>query len=224
MSSSLTCGPYESAVSMKFTPSSTARRRTAFASSRSGGGPQMPRPVIRIAPKPRRLTVRSPPTSMVPASPALRGRDSDMVPTLPAGNRPDQGPRRRRRSHRVSRGAKWSTAGVRTIDGPTTTPAEKGIDGQGVLDQHVHRHPRRGPAGLVRAAGRAGDDGGRRAVPGPRQPGRRLRGGHHPAHHADRVPQRGRGRRDVRSPAYQEALRVLGDAAEREIRIIEAVD
>ena len=27
-----------------------------------------------------------------------------------------------------------------------------------------------------------------------------------------------------RSPAYQEALRALGDAAEREIRIIEAVD
>ena len=27
-----------------------------------------------------------------------------------------------------------------------------------------------------------------------------------------------------RSPGYQEALRVLGDAAEREIRIIEAVD
>ena len=26
------------------------------------------------------------------------------------------------------------------------------------------------------------------------------------------------------SPAYQEALRVLGDAAEREIRIVEAVD
>ena len=67
MSSSLTFGPYESAVSMKFTPSSTARRRTAIASSRSAGGPQIPGPVIRIAPKPSRLTVRSPPTSMVPA-------------------------------------------------------------------------------------------------------------------------------------------------------------
>src|SRR5262245_61517094 len=68
MSVSLTCGPYESAVSMKLTPSSTARRRTALAASRSGGSPQMPRPVMRIAPKPRRLTVRSPPRVIVPAA------------------------------------------------------------------------------------------------------------------------------------------------------------
>ena len=33
-------------MSMKLTPSSTARRRTAFATSRSAGGPQMPSPVI----------------------------------------------------------------------------------------------------------------------------------------------------------------------------------
>src|SRR5262245_3387006 len=51
---------------MKFTPSSTTRRNTALATSRSGGSPQMPGPVIRIAPKPMRCTVRSPPTSMVP--------------------------------------------------------------------------------------------------------------------------------------------------------------
>src|SRR5215211_324354 len=38
----------------------------------------MPSPVIRIAPKPRRLTVRSPPTSIVPAIPACRLGDSDM--------------------------------------------------------------------------------------------------------------------------------------------------
>ncbi len=57
-------------MSMKLTPSSIARRNTAFASSRSAGGPQMPSPVIRMAPKPRRLTVRSPPTSIVPAIPA----------------------------------------------------------------------------------------------------------------------------------------------------------
>src|SRR5881397_1287721 len=46
---------------MKLTPSSTARRKTFFAFSRSGGQPQIPSPVRRIAPKPRRLTNRSPP-------------------------------------------------------------------------------------------------------------------------------------------------------------------
>src|SRR5213080_5239620 len=56
---------------MKFTPSSIARRSTAFARSRSAGGPQMPDPVIRMAPTQRRLTVRSPPTSIVPAVLAL---------------------------------------------------------------------------------------------------------------------------------------------------------
>src|SRR5690242_12141635 len=55
---------------MKLTPSSTARRSAAWACSRSGGGPQMPCPVIRIAPKPRRFTVRSPPMSIVPAADA----------------------------------------------------------------------------------------------------------------------------------------------------------
>src|SRR5579875_1132405 len=56
---------------MKLTPSSTARRRVALACSRSGGSPQTPWPVIRMAPNPRRFTVRSPPTSMEPASAAL---------------------------------------------------------------------------------------------------------------------------------------------------------
>src|SRR5438128_739321 len=46
---------------MKLTPSSTARRKTFFAFSRSGGQPQIPSPVRRIAPKPSRLTKRSPP-------------------------------------------------------------------------------------------------------------------------------------------------------------------
>src|ERR1700712_2358391 len=51
---------------MKLTPSSTARRRTRIHSSRSAGGPQTPGPVIRMAPNPRRLTVRSPPKVNVP--------------------------------------------------------------------------------------------------------------------------------------------------------------
>ena len=47
-------------MSMKSTPRSTARRSTLMASSRSAGGPQMPGPVMRIAPYPRRWMVRSP--------------------------------------------------------------------------------------------------------------------------------------------------------------------
>src|SRR6266536_394524 len=50
---------------MKLTPSSTARRKTFFAFSRSGGQPQIPSPVNRIAPKPSRLTNRSPPNENV---------------------------------------------------------------------------------------------------------------------------------------------------------------
>src|SRR3984893_15584851 len=52
---------------MKFTSSSTARRRTANAPFRSFGGPQTPSPVRRIAPKPRRRTEISPPSEMSPA-------------------------------------------------------------------------------------------------------------------------------------------------------------
>src|SRR5215213_469292 len=58
---SLTSGPYESAVSIRFTPSSTTRRSSALAASGSSGGPQMPSPVMRMAPKPSRRTSRSPP-------------------------------------------------------------------------------------------------------------------------------------------------------------------
>src|SRR4051794_11068181 len=55
-----TSGPYESAVSIRLTPSSYARLRTRIASSWSAGGPQMPCPVMRMAPKPMRRTSRSP--------------------------------------------------------------------------------------------------------------------------------------------------------------------
>src|SRR5438128_9486370 len=50
---------------MKLTPSSPARCKTFFAFSRSGGQPQIPSPVRRIAPKPSRLTKRSPPNKNV---------------------------------------------------------------------------------------------------------------------------------------------------------------
>src|ERR1700686_1933259 len=52
---------------MKLTSSSTARRRTANALLRSFGGPQLPSPVSRIAPKPRRCTEISPPSDTFPA-------------------------------------------------------------------------------------------------------------------------------------------------------------
>ena len=60
-------------MSMKLTPSSTTRRSVSLACARSGGSPQMPLPVTRIAPKPIRRTTRSPPISMVPAAAALAG-------------------------------------------------------------------------------------------------------------------------------------------------------
>src|SRR6266403_3388958 len=57
---------------MKLTSSSTARRKTANAPWRSFGGPQMPSPVRRIAPKPRRCTESSPPSEISPARLAER--------------------------------------------------------------------------------------------------------------------------------------------------------
>src|SRR5580700_28677 len=50
---------------MSWTPRSTARRRSALAAARSRGRPQMPGPVIRMAPNPRRRTSMSPPTAKV---------------------------------------------------------------------------------------------------------------------------------------------------------------
>src|SRR5579859_813932 len=51
---------------MRFTPSSTARLRTRRASAGSLGSPQTPGPVMRMAPKPRRWTGRSPPILKTP--------------------------------------------------------------------------------------------------------------------------------------------------------------
>src|SRR5215831_18749142 len=68
MSSSSVSGPYASAVSIRFAPSSTARRNTFNAFARSGGQPQIPSPVRRIAPNPSRLTDKSPPILKVELS------------------------------------------------------------------------------------------------------------------------------------------------------------
>src|SRR5215469_7197035 len=81
MRRSLVSGPYESAVSMKLTPLATTWRRRAMAAAGSGGSPQTPAPVMRIAPKPRRLTVRSPPKVMVPAA---AGPELVAIPLSPA--------------------------------------------------------------------------------------------------------------------------------------------
>src|SRR5712691_4301272 len=68
---SLTSGPYESAASMKLTPSSTARLTTRMASPRSVGSPQIPLPVSRIVPSPSRATRKSSPISNSPLRPAV---------------------------------------------------------------------------------------------------------------------------------------------------------
>src|SRR5687768_4171811 len=56
---------------MKSTPSSGSRFSTAIALSWSRGGPQIPSPVTRMAPKPRRVTSRSPPILNVPDAVAV---------------------------------------------------------------------------------------------------------------------------------------------------------
>src|SRR5215217_2838449 len=61
-------------------PSSSVRRSTLKAACGSSGSPQTPGPHRRIAPKPRRLTARSPPTWNVPAAEAFgRGLVSDIL-------------------------------------------------------------------------------------------------------------------------------------------------
>src|SRR5690625_4516790 len=57
---------------MKFTPSSGTRRNIRRHSRGSSGSPQMPSPVTRMAPKPRRWTGNSPPSLNSPAGETLR--------------------------------------------------------------------------------------------------------------------------------------------------------
>src|SRR5919202_4085972 len=56
---------------MKSMSSSRTRRRTARAWAGSSGGPQIPRPVMRMAPKPRRVTSMSPPMANEPDAEAV---------------------------------------------------------------------------------------------------------------------------------------------------------
>jgi len=59
-------------VSIKSTPICGSRFKVRIASGRSAGSSQMPGPVTRIAPKPRRWTAISPPILKVPDFAALR--------------------------------------------------------------------------------------------------------------------------------------------------------
>src|SRR5215218_10162948 len=150
---------------MKLTPSSTARRSTRMHSSWSSGGPQTPFPVIRMAPKPSRLTVTSPPRVKVPDAwsadevvtpqtvrPVMTwcqgeiGRLGGPGVDVPRGRR-DGGPAARRVPPRteVSRHRPWP-------------PAVRGGGGQGDAVGNAARGGR---------AGRREQRGGRRRLRGP---------------------------------------------------------
>ena len=70
-------------MSMKSTPRSAARRSTRIASPRSAGSPQMPEPVICMAPYPRRATATLPPIANTPLANAVSS-PSIMQLTYPA--------------------------------------------------------------------------------------------------------------------------------------------
>jgi hypothetical protein len=89
--SSLTPGPYASAVSMNSTPSSSARRSTRVAFSPSFGRPQTPGPHKRMPPKPKRLTRSSLPMVIVDAS-FMRLASTIQKKDRPALSRAAKGP------------------------------------------------------------------------------------------------------------------------------------
>src|SRR5580704_1776142 len=82
---------------MKLTPSSTTRRRVAMACALFGGSPQIPGPVIRMAPNPSLFTVRSPPMPIVPAAAAVGCAFTPVPPhcQTPASHAPPTPPHRR---------------------------------------------------------------------------------------------------------------------------------
>src|SRR5260370_257426 len=74
---------------MKFPPSATACRSVSLACSRSGGSPQMPSPVIRMASNPSRFTVRY----CLPAGSGGFSRSVLMRQAAAPGHAPDLGRR-----------------------------------------------------------------------------------------------------------------------------------
>src|SRR5690242_16847840 len=118
---------------MKFTPSSTARRNTRTHSSRSSGGPHTPFAVRRMAPKPSRLTVRSPPKVNVPDAPATVFEFSAVTST----------DRTRRMRRRISA---WQAENVdlRALEELPLTYAEVGATASGDLPAgYDHQHAER---------------------------------------------------------------------------------
>src|SRR5258705_13999111 len=73
---------------MKLTSSSGRRLSVVRAAAGSAGSPQMPLPVMRIAPKPRRLTVISPPILNWPEAEAEAGWDMVLPYWRLSGPRP----------------------------------------------------------------------------------------------------------------------------------------
>src|SRR4051794_34913429 len=119
---------------MKSTPSSTARRSTCFATSGSFGGPQMPGPVMRIAPNPSRCTSRSPPMVRVPL--ALMGLSLTLVSSSMV-----KGPTRGNPAHDtllpVQQGRASETA--RRVAAQRLTFARLPGEGRAADDEALHR-------------------------------------------------------------------------------------
>jgi hypothetical protein len=87
-------------VSMRLTPSATARRRRAFAPSRSRVSPHEPGPTRWSAPNPSRRTSRSPPRTRVSGcDPPVTdlARDDHRTSSRPTTRAPEQGGIRFRR-------------------------------------------------------------------------------------------------------------------------------
>jgi hypothetical protein len=83
-----------------------------------------------------------------------------------------------------------------------------------------------GPAGFgrLRQACRPGDPGGRRALSGAWNRGQGLRGRRSPAHRDHQFDSVEKAAAAHDSAGYQEALKVLGKGADRDMRIVEGVD
>ena len=149
-------------MSIRLTPSSTARRSTRRASPGSRGSPQIPSPVIRMAPKPRRLTVRGP-SAIRPAWAAFSSVRADIARSSVEGGRAGAGTRR---------------GPGKRVDPPPVVAPRPGRERTCV---RVPRggHPPCGPRRLLRV-GRAARRPGPARAPGDRRlvgrDGRQLRG------------------------------------------------
>ena len=155
-------------MSIRSTPSSTARRSTRSAFSRSSGQPRIFGPVTRIAPNPSRRTSRSPPIRIVAGTRPAHQR------TRPRRPRPGSDPghgrevRRRARAHRgVDLGAALGAREVDPLLDGVGALAGRAEDDRG--DAGRREESRVGPEGDaddLRLAGVAGDELGDRRVRG----------------------------------------------------------